>query len=154
MIVSSCFYSLFDVMISPLSWFDHGGIQFDAPRAVCAQFVGFVLALVMLRLIGMWIQKRHKDLARVPGYPIVGNLFLFLNSETLFFNITDLVVKYGHLLELWVFNQRIVVVADIALARECLMRRPKSFRRTNALKTASSALGFNDKRGVFFSEVR
>lgn len=106
-----------------------------------------ILIISYLRL--MSLQKKG-PLFRVQGYPIIGNLMTFMPGRSTFINITKLVKNHGKLLELFVFKHRIIIVADVAIARECLVKRPKSFRRTEALELPAKLFGF--KKGVMFAE--
>jgi hypothetical protein len=74
-------------------------------------------------------KRSNPKLVVVPGFPIIGNLLNLLPAEKVFLNINDLIDKYGSLLEMFIFSHRIVVVADISVAKEIMMKRPKTFCR-------------------------
>jgi cytochrome P450 len=62
-----------------------------------------------------------------------------------------LVQTYGPLLEMRIFTRRILVVADPALVRECLLKRPKTFRRANSM-TDQFHVFVHSTRSLFFAE--
>ena len=114
--------------------------------------VGATIALVLIQILGLWPQKKNKVLARIPCYPVIGNLALFFPSSTSFANITKAVKKYGKLIELFVLGQRILVISDVETAKEIMMRRPKVFRRSKTLEVPGSLVGLTPRRGLFFAE--
>jgi cytochrome P450 len=111
-----------------------------------------VLIITSILLNFMLSTRKHKLLTRVPGYPIVGNLMSFIPSKEVFSSMTKLVEKHGKMLELFVFGKRIIIVAEVPTAKECLLKRPKTFGRTLAFEVPSSLFGFSTTSGVFFAE--
>jgi cytochrome P450 len=115
--------------------------------------VGAAVLIIHLILLNYMLStKKHKLLTRVPGYPIVGNLLSFIPSKEVFSSMTKLVEKHGNMLELFVFGKRIIIVAEVQTAKECLLKRPKTFGRTRAFEVPSSLFGFSTTSGVFFAE--
>ena len=114
--------------------------------------VGATIALVLIRTFGLWPQKKDKILARIPGYPIIGNLPLLLPSSTSFTNITKAVKKYGKFIELSIMGGRAIVISDVKIVKEIMSKRPKLFRRTKALEVPASLFGFGPHSGLFFAE--
>ena len=86
---------------------------------------GVIIAIVLIRVFGIWPQKRNKNLVRVPGYPIIGNLLLFIPGKAAFPNVTKVLAKYGSFLEMWIFNHRIIAIGDLKMINECLAKRPR-----------------------------
>ena len=113
---------------------------------------GVIIAIVLIRVFGIWPQKRNKNLVRVPGYPIIGNLLLFIPGKAAFPNVTKVLAKYGSFLEMWIFNHRIIAIGDLKMIKECLAKRPKTFRRTKGIVVPGSLLGFSTESGTFFAE--
>jgi hypothetical protein len=66
----------------------------------------------------------------VPGFPIIGNLMTFIPAAKVFRSIDDCINRYGSIIELWIFNHRIVVVGDVTVAKDLLTKRPKAFCRS------------------------
>jgi Cytochrome P450 len=114
------------------------------------RIVGVII--LILSCIRLMTLKKKGPLFRVRGYPIIGNLLTFVPGRSAFSNVSKLLKIHGNLLELFTLSHRIVVVADIAIAKECLVKRPKSFRRTEALEIPAKLFGFSKKNGVLFAE--
>ena len=111
-----------------------------------------VLIITWILLNFVSSTKKHKLLTRVPGYPIMGNLMSFIPSKEVFASMSKLVEDNGKMLELFVFGKRIIVVAEVATAKECLLKRPKTFGRTLAFEVPCKLFGFSTTSGVFFAE--
>ena len=136
-------------MSSPSPWFSVESFSLVDTKQMLG---GLILATLLARLAWFSMQKKHKDIKRVPGLPIIGNLAFFLPPTMIFDKFTDAVLKYGDLLELWIFNHRIIVTADHALAKEVSSKRPNIFRRTRAIVVPSRFLGYSTENGIFFAE--
>src|SRR5690348_8549653 len=117
-----------------------------------------ILLLVILPLIWIvWqafsvkkypLRKSGQVLVRPPAIPLIGHLYHML-PEYLIKSLKKLVDQYGTLLELYILQKRVVVVADVDLSREILSMRPKSFRRVRSMN--NFAVPFNYHNTVFFA---
>lgn len=74
--------------------------------------------------------KKKSNIVVAPGLPIIGNLMTFIPPNKVYININKIINKYGSMIEMWIFSHRIVVISDITVAKEIMMKRPKTFCRT------------------------
>lgn len=150
--ISSCGSTLAQEMITSPVWV-YGYefvMSYANDRITQKRVVGAIILIIsFLRLMSL---QKKRPLFRVRGYPVIGNLLSFLPGRDALKNVTKMVKKHGNLLELSIFRHRIIVVADVAIAKECLVKRPKTFRRAAALEIPAGLFGLGKKSGVFFAE--
>ena len=152
--ISTDFSALGQKMTSSSLWVTGSELvmSYANDRDTQKRIVGAIILIIsIIRL--MSLQKKG-PLFRVRGYPIIGNLMTFVPGRSAFKNITKLLKDHGNLLEFFILRHRIIVVADVAIAKEFLVKRPKSFRRTEALEAPAKLFGFSKKKGVMFAEGR
>lgn len=87
----------------------------------------------------------------VPGWPIIGNFGYFLDLKQFHVTVLKLCQKYGPVIELRMFSKRIIVISDPALARECMTKRPKTFRRASSMTDSLTAFE-SSLQSLFFAE--
>jgi cytochrome P450 len=92
--------------------------------AIPVVFLGYLMYYYLTRS-----KTRHPALVHAIGYPVIGNLLDFTIGGILR-TMREYPRKYGSLVEYNIFTLKGIVVADIDLAREILMKRPKKFSRT------------------------
>jgi cytochrome P450 len=91
---------------------------------VLGAFLGYLVYYYLTRS-----KSSHPALVHAVGYPVIGNLLDFTIGGILQ-TMKEYPRMYGKLVEYNIFTLRGIVVADIDLAREILMKRPKKFSRT------------------------
>lgn len=107
------------------------------------KIVTFIFALCITYFLcvfsGVWKRKQN-NITKVPGFPFIGNLLLFIPVDKACRKVDACINEYGSILELWILNHRIVVVADITVAKEVLMKRPKTFCRARLEASANNMI--------------
>jgi cytochrome P450 len=93
--------------------------------------------------------KSHPLLISIPRIPVIGNVLDFA-PENIIKTMVEFPKKYGKFIEFYFFSQRGLLITDIEVAKEVLMKRPKKFRRSSALTYSDEIMGTN--KGVFSAE--
>ena len=87
-------------------------------------------------------------LIRPPALPLLGHIFYML-PEYFIDSIKILIQRYGKFLELFIFNKRVVFIADVVIGREVLANRPKGFRRARSMDFFAKPLNYTNT--LFFA---
>mmetsp|Transcript_21762 Transcript_21762/g.21065 ORF Transcript_21762/g.21065 Transcript_21762/m.21065 type:complete len:520 (+) Transcript_21762:119-1678(+) len=131
------------------SWINE--IQINLNNSTNAKIITFIFVLIVTSYLCRRRRKRT-CIVTVPGYPIIGNLMTFMPPDKVFRNIDACVNKYGSMIEMWLINNRIVVVSDLTIIKQILTKRPKMFCRSRAMQEPAKLFGLGWKSGVFFAE--
>jgi hypothetical protein len=91
-----------------------------------------VLIIYLFYLYGKDKPKSKGNIVLVPGLPLIGNLMSFTTPNKVFVNMNRMADKYGSMIEMWIFSHRVVVISDITIAKEIMMKRPKTFCRSRS----------------------
>ena len=118
-----------------------------------------------------------KLLKRVPRWPVLGNIellkgsILFSSTSILLFQffsfcshstcqpdikrfgdvLKSIIDKHGKYVELSLMGQRILVITDPVIIKECLMKRPNGFRRAKSFESSTAEFD-SVSNSLFFSE--
>jgi cytochrome P450 len=92
----------------------------------------------------------HPLVKNVPGIPILGNILDFSADKIINTMLTYPNKFKTKFLEVYFLNQRGLIITDLAISKEILIKRPKKFRRTSLLDFANKLMGTD--KGLFSSE--
>ncbi len=110
---------------------------------LCGFVALFVLWFFVLRKKAI---KSKFELRGPRGYPLIGSVLDFLPS--IFQQSCERFAnEYGGVLVAYLFGNRMLIISDLAIVKEILMKRPKVFRRDKALDYSAKILGVTN--GVF-----
>jgi hypothetical protein len=109
------------------SWINE--IQIILTNSTNAKIITFIFVLIVTSFLCRPRRKATCIIA-VPGHPIIGNLMMFMPPDKAFRNIEACINEYGSMIEMWLINHRIVVVSDLTIGKQILMKRPKIFCRS------------------------
>ncbi len=110
---------------------------------LCGFAVVILLCVFTLRKRAI---KPSFELRGPRGYPLIGSVLDFLPSVFLQ-TCERLTNEYGGVLVAYMFGDRFLIVSDLALVKEILMKRPKIFRRNRPLDYNAKIVGLSS--GVF-----
>ncbi|RYH00495.1 cytochrome P450, partial [archaeon] len=123
-------------------------------------YVSCGVILVLGYLAWWWISVTSSvepGVANTIGYPLVGNALDFLPHKLLG-SLEYYRKKFGSLVLVRIFFQRVFIVADPQVAREVLMKRPKQFRRSRQSlytgKVSNVNLSLLHAHGLLWSRLR
>jgi cytochrome P450 len=120
-----------------------------------------LLSLLFTAVVGLvgwswssYLKKKaiysHPLVKNVPGIPILGNILDFSTDKIINTMLTYPNKFKTKFLEVYFLNQRGLIITDLAISKEILMKRPKKFRRTSLLDFANNLMGTD--KGLFSSE--
>lgn len=103
---------------------------------------GAVVFLAMYLFVNI---AKGKDLGtkfpKSSGYPIIGHFF-DIQVYAVLQTLKDLEKKFGKIFVVEVFHKKILHVSDVDIARELLSKRPKPFKRGDAIEPMALKLGY------------
>ena len=121
----------------------------DIMRTYWFYTLSFLLcSAVVVLLIFQEKGKGKKSITGPRGHPIIGNL-IALSSENMLTSLQKYHKQYGYIFEMFVFSRRVIVIADIECIYDILLRRPKTYRRTNLMEPIAEAIEMESS--VFFA---
>jgi cytochrome P450 len=107
----------------------------------------FLLLVVPLSLLFLCMKVysylydvKHRLVKKVPGYPLIGNLFDF-HSKRSYATLQRYPLEYGPFAEFYIATMHAILITDIDAAREVMLRRPKLFRRPHISDYGNQKLG-------------
>jgi cytochrome P450 len=108
-------------------------------------------------VLAWWLQHTYgeqrtplrdgKILVRLARWPIIG-IAHKLSVNHFLTTFEEITKTYGNLLEIYMGNRRVLVIADMEMAKELLSNRPKFFRRPRSLDYAAEK--FHALTSAFF----
>jgi cytochrome P450 len=114
--------------------------------------VYILVAIVLLFLIHYYKHSRkanaHPLLKRATGKWILGNAYDFMPDN--FLNtLKDFPLIYGPFVECYLLSKRVLLITDVAVGKEVLLKRPKKFGRLKALNYPAAVM--NITSSLFYS---
>jgi cytochrome P450 len=114
--------------------------------------VYILVAIVLLYLIRYLKHSRkanaHPLLKRANGKWILGNAYDFM-PENFLKTLKDFPLIYGPFVECYLLTKRVLLITDVAIGKEVLLKRPKKFGRLKALNYPAGVM--NITSSLFYS---
>ena len=127
-------------------------LEIQASIALLSVGIGFAIWTFQVSFTTSSNQPRT-----VPGVPLLG-VALQLTPNKIINFFTTCYEKYGKVYQFYAFGTRYIVISDISLVREILLKRPKTFRRTRkfeeVFKTTRTSEGLFGAEGQLWSKLR
>ncbi|XP_078681636.1 steroid 17-alpha-hydroxylase/17,20 lyase-like [Branchiostoma floridae x Branchiostoma belcheri] len=119
---------------------------------VCVSDVAWLMALLVLVYGLLYGGERRRGLVLPPGptpLPILGNLLHMAGADP-HIRMTEMAKKFGDVYQVWLGMEKVVVISDIDLAKEALVKSGDDFAGRAPLPTTD--LLSNSGMGIAFAD--